>query len=166
MVMAPSKHLGCPLCTGRSSAQRPASLYLPHTCPCLLLSQSTGGGGTALASLLCAWIIYIFKKKLAIQVTSTDFSRTKIWAKSTVDIYGEKDGARVLFALPFWSYHEKLPYCMCNPPNWLLPEAFSFFLASGTSNGSAAWKQWSCTDSMCHLLFSSWITAGCWLCRN
>lgn len=107
--MAPSKHLGCPLCTGRSSAQRPASLHLPHTRPCLLLSQSTGGGGTALASLLCAWIIYIFKKKLAIQVTSIDFSRTKSWAKSTVDIYGEKMGLGFcllcLFDSTMRSYH-------------------------------------------------------------
>lgn len=63
----------------------------------------------ALASLLCARIIHVFKKKFTTQVTSTDFSRTKIWAKSIVDIFGDKMGLGFcllcLYGLTKRSYH-------------------------------------------------------------
>lgn len=155
--MAPSKHLWYPQSTRRCQ----------HRCSSLRSSPPPQEKcrWTAPASLLGIWIMHVFTKKFAMQVTSTDCSAAKIWAKPTADIGGEKMGLGFcllcLYGLSMRTYH-----ILCNPPIWLLSEAFSFFLASRMSTGNAAWKQRYCADSVCHLLFSSWITAGCWLCRN
>lgn len=121
VAIAPLEHLPCLLCTG--DPQHKGSLPTPSSYVSFLLPSPS----TALASLLYAWIIYTFIKKVNIQVPSTDLGWVYccyLWSK---------DGVGVLFALLSWPYHEMLLYCMCHLPNWLFPEAFSSFLASGTS---------------------------------
>lgn len=87
--IAPLEHLQCLLCTG--DPQHRGRLPTPSLYMAFLLPSPS----TALASLLCAWIIYIFIKKLDIQVPSTVSSRTLIWAEFMVDIYGAKMGSGI-----------------------------------------------------------------------
>lgn len=86
VAIASLEHLQCLLCT--EDPQHRGSLPTPSSCVSSLFPSPS----TALASLLCAWIIYTFIKKLDIQVPSTDSSRTLIWAQPSVATYGAKTG--------------------------------------------------------------------------
>lgn len=155
VAIAPLEHLPCLLCTG--DPQHKGSLPTPSSYVSFLLPSPS----TALASLLYAWIIYTFIKKVDIQVPSTDSNRTLIWAESTVATYGAKMG----LGFCLLCFHGLTMRCYCIACV-ICRTGSSLRLFPPSLLQEQARKRWSCAESMCHLLCSSWITAGCWLCRN